>query len=215
VNEAILPKDGMPGGLRKSFWYERVGADYVDLAYRTAREADPKAKLTYNDYGVEYDNAEDEERRRAILELLRGMQARKVPLDAVGIQSHIKAASPSTIGKGLADYIEAIRAMGLEVYLTELDVNEDDIVPNAVAERDRIVTQTYKDFLDVALASPAVKLVLTWGISDRRTWLNDGPTHHRKQPNRPQRSLLFDPEYRPAPAFFAMRDSFDARKVKG
>lgn len=215
VNEAILPKDGMPGGLRKSFWYERVGADYVDLAYRTAREADPKAKLTYNDYGVEYDNAEDEERRRAILELLRGMQARKVPLDAVGIQSHIKAASPSTIGKGLADYIEAIRAMGLEVYLTELDVNEDDIVPNAVAERDRIVAQTYKDFLDVALASPAVKLVLTWGISDRRTWLNDGPTHHRKQPNRPQRSLLFDPEYRPAPAFFAMRDSFDARKVKG
>jgi len=215
VNEAILPKDGMPGGLRKSFWYERVGADYVDLAYRTAREADPKAKLTYNDYGVEYDNAEDEERRRAILELLRGMQARKVPLDAVGIQSHIKAASPSTVGKGLADYIEAIRAMGLEVYLTELDVNEDDIVPNAVAERDRIVAQTYKDFLDVALASPAVKLVLTWGISDRRTWLNDGPTHHRKQPNRPQRSLLFDPEYRPAPAFFAMRDSFDARKVKG
>lgn len=215
VNEAILPKDGMPGGLRKSFWYERVGADYIDLAYRTAREADPKAKLAYNDYGVEYDNAEDEERRRAILELLRGMQARKVPLDAVGIQSHIKAASPSTIGKGLADYIEAIRAMGLEVYLTELDVNEDDIVSNAVAERDRIVAQTYKDFLDVALASPSVKLVLTWGISDRRTWLNDGPTHHRKQPNRPQRSLPFDPEYRPAPVFFAMRDSFDLRKAKG
>lgn len=215
VNEAILPKDGMPGGLRKSFWYERVGADYVDLAYRTAREADPRAKLTYNDYGVEYDNAEDEERRRAILELLRCMQARKVPLDAVGIQSHIKAASPSTIGKGLADYIEAIRAMGLEVYLTELEVNEDDIVSNAVAERDRIVAQTYKDFLDVALANPAVKLVLTWGISDRRTWLNDGPTHHRKQPNRPQRSLPFDPEYRPAPAFFSMRDSFDARKAKG
>jgi endo-1,4-beta-xylanase len=214
VNEAILPKDAMPGSLRNSFWYERVGADYIDLAYHTAREADSKAKLTYNDYGVEYDNAEDEERRRAILELLRGMQARRVPLDAVGIQSHIKAASTSTIGKGLADYIAAIHAMELEVYLTELDVNEDDIASNEIAERDRIVAQTYRNFLDVALNNTAVKLVLTWGISDRRTWLNDGQTHHRKQPNRPQRSLPFDPEYQPTPAFFAMRESFDRHRAK-
>lgn len=214
VNEAILPKDAMPGGLRKSFWYDRVGADYIDLAYRTAREADPKAKLTYNDYGVEYDNPEDEERRRAILDLLRGMQARRIPLDAVGIQSHIKAAPTSTIGKGLADYIAEIHAMKLEVYLTELDVNEDDITSNEIAERDRVVAQTYRNFLDVALNNAAVKLVLTWGISDRRTWLNDGPTHHRKQPNRPQRSLPFDAEYRPTPAFFAMRESFDEHRAK-
>jgi endo-1,4-beta-xylanase len=211
VNEAILPKDGLQGGLRNSFWYQRVGPDYIDLAYRTAREVDPHAKLTYNDYGVEYDTPEDEERRKAILDLLRGMQARKVPLDAVGVQAHIKANSSTPIGKGLAQYLEAIRTMGLEIYLTELDVNEDDIVSNAVEERDRIVARTYKEFLDVALANPSVRLVLTWGISDRRTWLNDGPTHHRKQPNRPQRSLPFDAEYRPVAAFFAMRESFDAR----
>ena len=57
------------------------------------------------------------------------MQKRGVPLDAVGIQSHVKAAQPDTFGKGLADYIEAIHQMGLEVYLTEMDVNEDDISP--------------------------------------------------------------------------------------
>ncbi len=209
VNEAILPKDGQPGGLRKSFWYERVGPDYIDLAYRTAREADPNAKLTYNDYGVEYDNDEDAERRRLVLELLRDMRQRNVPLDAVGIQSHIKAGSPSTIGKGLADYIDSIHAMGLEVYLTELNVNEDDLPNNDVAQRDHAIAQTYRDFLNIALASPAVKLLLTWGVSDRKTWLNDGPTHHRKQPNRPQRSLPFDPEYRPTEAFFAIRDSLD------
>jgi endo-1,4-beta-xylanase len=211
VNEAVLPKDGLTGGLRNSFWFQRVGPDYIDLAFRTAREADPHARLTYNDYGVEYDNAEEEERRTAILELLRGMQARNVPLDAVGVQAHIKANSPATIGKGLQRYLEAIRAMGLEIYLTELDVNEDDIASNAVEERDRIVAQTYRQFLDVALANPSVKLVLTWGISDRRTWLNGGPTHHRKQPNRPQRSLPFDSDYRPVAAFFEMRESFDVR----
>ncbi len=211
VNEAILPADGQPGGLRKSFWYDAIGPDYIDLAFRTASEADPHAKLTYNDYGVEYDSDDNAARRRDILALIRGMQARKVPLNAVGIQSHIHAASPNAIGSGLADYIDAIRAMGLEVYLTELDVNEDDVPYDDVGRRDQAVADTYHQFLHVALANPAVKALLTWGVSDRRTWLNDGPTHHRKQPNRPQRSLPFDPEYRPTPAFFAIRESIDQR----
>jgi endo-1,4-beta-xylanase len=214
VNEAILPKDGEPGGLRKSFWYDQIGPDYIDLAFRTARAADPHAKLTYNDYGVEFDNDDNAERRRLILELLRGMQKRGVPLDAVGIQSHVKAAQPTTFGKGLTDYIEAICLMGLEVYLTEMDVNEDDIATDDPAKRDAIIAQTYTDYLLVALANPAVKLVLTWDLSDRFTWLNNGPTHHRKQPNRPQRSLPFDRDYRPKNAFFAIRDSFDRRPVK-
>jgi endo-1,4-beta-xylanase len=209
VNEAILPADKQPGDLRKSFWYDAIGPDYIDLAYRTAFEADPHARLTYNDYGVEYDSDDNANRRRAILALIRGMIERKVPLNAVGIQSHIHAASPNIIGRGLADFIGAIHNLGLEVYLTELDVNEDDVPYDDVARRDQAVADTYRQFLHVALASPAVKAVLTWGVSDRRTWLNDGPTHHRKQPNRPQRSLPFDPEYKPAPAFFAIRESID------
>lgn len=213
VNEAILPSDGEPGGLRKSFWYEQIGPDYIELAFRTARAADPHARLTYNDYGVEFENADNAERRRLILELLRDLKRRNVPIDAVGIQSHVKAAQPYGFGKGLADYMETIRQMGLEVYLTELDVNEDDIATNDPAERDAIIARTYSDYLRVALANPAVKLVLTWDLSDRFTWLNNGPTHHRKQPNRPQRSLPFDRDYRPKQAFFAIRDSFDRRSV--
>lgn len=211
VNEAILPADKQPGGLRNSFWSGAIGPDYIDLAYRTAFAADPHAKLAYNDYGVEYDSDDNATRRRSILALLRGMQERKVPLHAVGIQSHIHAGSPNTIGPGLADYIDSIRSMGLEVYLTELDVNEDDLPYDDVARRDQVVADTYCQFLRVALASPAVKALLTWGVSDRRTWLNDGPTHHLKQPGRPQRSLPFDPEYKPAPAFFAIRDAIDQR----
>ncbi len=209
VNEAILPADAQPNGLRKSFWHEAIGPDYLDLAYRTAREADPHAKLTYNDYGVEYDSDDNADRRKHILALLQRMQQNTVPLDAVGIQAHIHAASPYPIGEGLSSYIESIRAMGLDVYLTEMDVNEDDLAFDDVAQRDQAVAKTYQQFLDVALANPAVKLMLTWGVSDRRTWLNDGPTHHRKQPKRPQRSLLFDPQYRPTPAYFAVRDCLD------
>ena len=213
VNEAIQPSDGQPGGLRKSFWYEQIGPEYIELAFRTARAADPHAKLTYNDYGVEFDNEGDAERRRLILDLVRDLKKRDVPIDAVGVQSHIKAAQPATFGKGLADYIEAFRQMGLEVYLTELDVNEDDITTDDQAQRDKIIAQTYTDYLRVALANPAVKQVLTWDLSDRFTWLNDGPTHHKKQPNRQQRALPFDSSYRPKDAFFALRDSFDKRSA--
>jgi len=41
--------------------------------------------------------------------------------------------------------------------------------------------------------------------------LNNVPTHKRKQPNRPQRPLPFDDNYLPKEAFYAMRESFDAR----
>lgn len=210
VNEAILPKDKQVDGLRKSFWFEHIGPDYIELAFRTAREADPHARLTYNDYGVEYDNDEDAERRELILTLLQRLRDRNVPLQAVGIQSHIKARSPDSIGKGLTEFIDRVSRMGLEVYLTEMDVNEDDLAYNDVERRDKTIAETYAKYLKVALANPAVKLMLTWGISDRRTWLNDGPTHHRKQPNRPQRSLPFDQDYHPKLAYFAIRDSFDA-----
>lgn len=210
VNEAIQPSDKEPGGLRKTVWYNAMGPEYIDLAYRTAREADPHAKLVYNDYSLEYDNDEQAEKRRDVLALLRHMQDNKVPIDAVGIQSHIRAVSPSTIGKGLTEFMETIRGMGLEIHLTELDVNDDDVESDDVAVRDKAVADTYRHFLDIALANPAVKLVLTWGVSDRMTWLNGG--QRRKHPTRAERPLPFDAQYKPTPSFFAIRDSFDGRR---
>ena len=211
VNEAILPKDGREDGLRKSLWFELLGPEYIDIAFRAARQADPHAKLTYNDYGIEYDSDEQEQKRGLVLQLLHRMKAANVPLDAVGIQSHIKAGSPYKFGKGIRDFMASARGLGLEVYLTELDVNEDDLPFDDVAQRDHAIASVYRDYLTTALAEPAVKAVLTWGVSDRHTWLNGGPTHKRKQPNRPQRSLPFDSDYRPKEAFFAMRECFDRR----
>jgi endo-1,4-beta-xylanase len=211
VNEAVLPKDGRSDGLRKSPWMDLLGPDYIDIAFRTARQADPHALLTYNEYGVEYDNDEDEQRRAVTLKLLRRLKAANVPLDAVGIQSHVKAAQPSTFGNGLRSFMASVRQMGLQIYITELDVNEDDLPYDDVARRDDAIAEVYRQYLSEVLAEPAVKAVLTWGVSDSHTWLNNGPTHKRKQQNRPQRSLPFDNDYRPTESFFAIRDSFDAR----
>jgi endo-1,4-beta-xylanase len=212
VNEAIWIKDGRPDGLRStSPWFELLGPGYIDIAFRTAREADPSALLTYNDYGIEYDNEEEEKKRAAVLALLRRMKADKVPLDALGIQSHIKAVSKDGFGKGLRELLAGAKALGLQVFVTELDVNDDAVETEDMAERDKIVAGVYSDYLTKVLQGPEVKAVLTWGATDKNSWLNHGKIR-KLHPDRLQRPLPFDPDYAPASAFFAMRDSFDKAK---
>jgi endo-1,4-beta-xylanase len=209
VNEAIEISDGMPDGLRKSPWYELIGPEYLDLAYRTARLADPNAKLTYNEYGIENDNEDNVKKRAATLALLKRFKANGTPIDALGIQAHIHAGTGEVYGKGLRELISGAQDLGLEVYITELDVNDDGVQSDDLAVRDRAVADVYRNFLNVALESKAVKAVLTWGVSDKNTWLNEMKEHREKQPNRPQRPLPFDNDLKPKPAFFAIRDAFD------
>ena len=210
VNEAIWIPDGRSDGLRSSTpWFEMLGPGYIDLAFKTARQADPTALLTYNDYGIEYDNEEDGKKRTAVLALLRRMKANNVPLDALGIQSHIHAVSKDSFSKGVRDLADGAQALGLHVFVTELDVNDDAVATDNTAERDRIVADVYRSYLSTALDGPQVKAVLTWGASDKNTWLNKGTKFRKQHPDRLQRPLPFDPNYAPSPAFFAMRDSFD------
>jgi endo-1,4-beta-xylanase len=210
VNEAIWIPDGRSDGLRSSSpWFEMLGPGYIDLAFRTAREADPTALLTYNDYSIEYDNDEEGKKRAAVLALLRRMKADNVPLDALGIQSHIHAVSKDGFSKGLRELIDGAKALDLQVFLTELDVNDDSVATNDTAERDKIVADTYHSYLTTALEGPEVKAVLTWGTSSKYTWLNNGTKFRKLHPDRLQRPLPFDPDYAPTPAFFAMRETFD------
>jgi endo-1,4-beta-xylanase len=214
VNEAIWVPDGRPDGLRtKSPWFELLGPGYLDLAFRTAREVDPTALLTYNDYGIEYDNEENEKKRTAVLGLLRRMKADKVPLDALGIQAHIKADSKDGFSKGLRELLEGAKALGLQVYVTELDVNDDAVATDDIAERDAIVAGVYRNFLTNALEGPEVKAVLTWGATDKNSWLNTRKIR-KIHPDRLQRPLPFDEKYEPTPAFFAMRETFDKAKKR-
>ena len=209
VNEAIKVDDGRPDGLRKSPWFELIGPEYLEIAYRTARQADPRAKLTYNEYGIEDESDSAEKKRAATLALRKRLKASGTPLDALGIQSHISANTGAAFGKGLRELVNAAQAMGLEVYLTELDVNDDAVLDADEAVRDRVVAEVYRDFLNSALESKAVNAVLTWGLTDGHTWLNGMKSHKEKQPGRQQRPLPFDADYKPTPAFFAMRDAFD------
>ena len=95
------------------------------------------------------------------------------------------------------------------MFITELDVNDDAVATTNITERNKIVANAYGSYLTAVLERPQVKAVLTWGVSDKNTWLNNGTKFRKQHPERLQRPLPFDPDYAPAPAFFAMRDSFD------
>jgi endo-1,4-beta-xylanase len=206
VNEAIEPKDGRPDGLRKSPWLELAGPGYIEIAFRAARQADPKALLTYNDYGIELDTPDQTIKREQVLELVRRLKKRLVPIDAVGVQSHL-AAGGGTPGDGLRDFVRKLRSMDVQVFITELDIS-DHKLQGTIAERDAAVARLYGDYLQMMLAEPNVTAVLTWGITDKYTWLNH---EHARSDGQPQRPLPFDAEYRPTPAFYAMRNALGTR----
>jgi endo-1,4-beta-xylanase len=211
VNEAIDPKDGRGDGLRKSPWLELIGPEYLELAYRTAAQADPEAKLTYNDYGIELDTPDETAKRAFVLMLLRRFKTRGVPIYAVGIQSHLQAI-PSQPGVGLVQFIRDVRALGLEVYVTELDVNTHRL-PGGPELQDAAVAQIYKDYSRMVLAEPNVLALLTWGISSKFTWLNATKKDWAMRPDGArQRPLPFDDDMRPTPAFYALRDAIDTAK---
>jgi endo-1,4-beta-xylanase len=221
VNEAIEIKDGMKGGFRNSAWLKLLPGDgiavpgYIDIAFRTARRVDPKAMLVYNEYGIEAEDAASAKKRADVMALLRAMQARGIPVDALGVQSHLTAGSRQAFspeyayGSGLRAMIRDVRAMGLKVLLTEMDVSDRKLPADNVV-RDVAVAATYGGYLREALAENAVVAVLTWGITDKYTWLDYG--YQQREDKAPQRCLPFDGDMRAMQAFFAERDALVGRQ---
>lgn len=169
ANEVVERNDRRPDGLRRSPWLRALGPDYLDIAFHAAKAADPRARLTLADYGLEYDDMSwMVEKRGTMLALLRDLIARGVPVQALAIQGHLIGDRPPAFGQGLADFLAAVADLGLEIHVTELDV-DDQKTPGSPAQRDRAVAEIYGRFLDVVVRQPAVKSVVTWGLSDRYT----------------------------------------------
>jgi endo-1,4-beta-xylanase len=100
--------------------------------------------------------------------------------------------------------------LNLQVFVTELDV-KDQKGAGTIAERDAAVAKIYRDYLTMMLAEPNVTAVLTWGITDRHSWLNDWE-HIKRADGKPLRPLPFGPDMRPTSVFYAERDAIDSRK---
>lgn len=171
VNEPIDTEEGEANFRRTSF-QRAYGNGYVARALETARGLDPHARLMINEYALYHDNPVDEARRRALLRLVESLKAKGVPLDMVGLQGHIELAKGPVAQKRLAQLMRDLAATGVALALTEVDVLEADrTLP--LATRDARIAEAAASLLDVAKDEPAMRSVVTWGLSDRHSWLQD------------------------------------------
>jgi len=208
VNEAIELTDNRPDGLRKTPWLEWLGPEYIDVAFRTAAQADPKALLVYNDFGLEYDISWQEEKRTAVLKLLENLKKKGVPIHALGIQAHLGGDNNRFSASKLKNFLSQVSKLGLKILITELDVG--NILPYSgdAIERDRAIAEVYTQFLSIVLQEPAVIAVLTWGLSDKYSWLQASRSQKKAEALR-ERPLPFDNQMQRKPAWNAIAQAFE------
>ena len=209
VNEAL---DG--AGLRAVPWHEILGPSYVAESFRIAHAADPDAILILNDFGYETDDdftiAAD--KRASTLELLDELLENGVPVHALGVQAHLGAHEFAERFDAAAyrRFLAAVADRGLSILVTELDVLDDGL-PEDVATRDRAVADAIGTYLETALAEPAVASLVTFGLSDRYTWLEED---YPRLDGAPRRPLPFDERLRPKPAYEALARSLAAAPAR-
>ncbi len=215
VNEALDPRGAGTAGLRRSVFLDRFGEAFFDIGFHAARAADPSALLAYNDYALETTSEAHAARRRALLALLDRLLARRVPIDAVGLQSHLRLDGPPFDATAYRQFLAEIASRGLRILITELDVLDRRRRDATAAQRDAEVADTYTRFLTVALEEPAVASVVTWGLSDRYTWLSPEVSPELDlPPGPPARPLPFDASFRPKPAYDAIMAAFAAAPMR-
>jgi endo-1,4-beta-xylanase len=211
VNEAIDDK----GGLKKTPWLTFIGEDYIAKAFEYAHEADPNAELYYNDFLLD-----SPVKRDTCVRLVKDLQARGLRIDGVGIQGHWGLSFPAP--KDIEAFIDAMQTLGVKAMVTEMDI---DVLPSATnyqgadlsvkvelqkqlnpyadglpdSVQQKLANRYASLFAVFVKHKNTVSRVTIWGISDKTSWLNNWPVNGRA--NYP---LLFDRNYQPKPAFFAV-----------
>ncbi|KAL4898784.1 endo-1,4-beta-xylanase [Aspergillus ambiguus] len=148
------------GQYRDSVFYNLLGVDYIATAFRTARAADPTAKLYLNEYNNDYGVKAD-----AFYSLAKNLTDSGVPIDGVGIQGHHILGSITT---GFQSRMQDLADLGLEVAITELDIRikspttEDDLEQQA---------KDYAYVTDACLAVDGCVGVTVASFTDKYSWV--------------------------------------------
>lgn len=183
VNEAF----NEDGTRRGDVFQNEIGNAYIEDAFRTARAADPNAKLCYNDYNIEDMNSA---KSQAVYAMVSDFKNRGVPIDCVGFQSHF------IVGQIPSDFqatLQKFANLGVDVQITELDIRMP--TPASQANLNQQATD-YSNVVKACLAVSRCNDITVWGIPDKYSWV-PGTFSGYGAP------LLFDDNYNKKPAYNA------------
>ncbi|CAH0528839.1 hypothetical protein VHP8226_02866 [Vibrio hippocampi] len=185
VNEAFDDN----GGFRETLWYNSLGEEYIEMAFRFAHEADPDAILFYNDYSTEGMNA----KANAVYRHVKKLVEKGVPIHGVGTQLHLNSDGPIS-DVSIARNIERLSDLGMVMHFTEIDVRLRD-----TDGRSALLDQAkrYELLMKLAVFYPQVDVYTTWGVTDKYSWV---PSWFQGY----GRPLMFDENYQPKPAYNAV-----------
>ncbi|NLK75100.1 MAG: hypothetical protein GX288_07420 [Clostridiales bacterium] len=212
VNEVISDSNGLRGENENSKWKSIIGdvdgdgydSDYIELAFKYAREADPNTKLIINDYGLEARGR----KRTDMYELIKRMLEKGVPVDGVGLQMHISIYGPSP--QEIEECIELFASLkeynpDFTVEVTEMDMsvyNWMEKKKDITDELLQIQADKYKEIFNIFRKQAEkgnLSMVILWGIGDNDSWLENFPIVGRGDAG-----LLFDKRLQAKPAYWAI-----------
>jgi endo-1,4-beta-xylanase len=158
-----------------NFWTQRIGPEYVQLAFEAARKADPKAILLYNDYNHELPTQPN---AKGVFEIVKNLKE-KGSIDGVGMQMHFLRGdniNPNipidVLETGIRAQIDKYASIGLKTYITELDVDMSGISGTSEQKMQK-AAQIYEMIARIASTNKNVALVSLWGVNSESSWINN------------------------------------------
>jgi len=194
VNEPLKDKEyTINHGLRSANpWFQGMGEEYIDFAFRQAHAVDPAAKLFLNEYGIEEPGPKFE----ALYALVKRLLAKGVPIHGIGFQMHEDMEAGRYVGSDpdlVAINMKRLVALGLEVRVSEMDVNMNS---RETPNRLKTQSQAFAAMLAMSVKQDGVTSFGQWGVTDRYSSL--APMFdYFKWGN----GLIFNADYQPKPAY--------------
>lgn len=161
VNE---PFDDAGTKLRDNVWLRSIGSDYIAMAFRFAREADPKVKLYLNDFDVNMPGTKTDK----MIQMALDLKAQGVPIDGLGSQFHVFPGVTSIDFAKVKARMKQVNDAGLDFEVSEWDMGLK--LPATPADLDRQAGLA-KGLMQACLAASRCPMFIVWGFTDRHNWI--------------------------------------------
>lgn len=158
-----------------------LGKEVMVDWFKAARESDPDVKLFLNDYAGLANEGLDTPHKDHFEETARFLIDNGAPIDGIGLQCHFgwSVTPPEAALKELDRW----GALGLEVQITEFDVDTTD---------EELQADYTRDLLTLAFSHPSVTAIMIWGFWEGRHWKPDAALWRRDWSIKPHGKVWTD-----------------------